>query len=201
MITASEMRALEDNAEAKGISKLTLMNNAGKKLAEAIAEKQDLSGKRILVVCFHGNNGGDGFVAANELSSKAEVEVLFIGKEASLKSNAEENFKKLEKNDLVQFIGLDYVNFEDYDVIIDAMLGTGTVGELRPPIASVIDYINASKAYTVSADIPTGMHPDSGEILDRAIDADSIVCFHDVKKGLEKVKDKTIVVDIGIPKE
>jgi ADP-dependent NAD(P)H-hydrate dehydratase / NAD(P)H-hydrate epimerase len=197
MISSSEMKALENNAD---ISKLTLMENAGRKVAEVIEEKYDLKDKRVLVVSYHGNNGGDGFVAARQLAEKAEVEILFLGEESRLKPEAAENLKRIEENALIQFIGLDYVDFDDYDIIIDAILGMGIEGSLKPIIQSTIDKINSSKAVKVSVDVPSGLNPDNGEIHDIAIDADLIITFHDIKNGLKELEDKVLIVDIGIPK-
>jgi len=59
--------------------------------------------------------------------------------------------------------------------------------------------INDSKAYKIAVDIPTGLNPDTGEIIDKAVNADLVITFHDIKNGLEKLKDKTVIVDIGIP--
>ncbi|MBD3163859.1 NAD(P)H-hydrate epimerase [Candidatus Woesearchaeota archaeon] len=199
MISCSEMKALENEAEKKGVSKLTLMENAGKKVAEILEEKSDLKGKRVLVVAYHGNNGGDGFVAARHLADKAEVEVLFLGTESGFKPEAAESFKRINADPKIQFIGLELVDFDDYDIIIDALLGMGIEGSLKAIFQSTIDRINDSKAFKVSVDIPSGLNPDTGEIHDRAVEADLIITFHDMKKGLEKMKDKTVVADIGIP--
>lgn len=200
MVSTAEMKALEDKADANGISRLTLMENAGRGIVKTLEEKFDLKNKRILIVCYHGNNGGDGFVAARLLAGKAEVEVLFLGEESNLKPEAEENFKKLEDNNLIQFIGLDFVDFNYYDIIIDAIFGTGIQGELKPTLQSAIDAINSSNAFKLSVDVPSGLNPDTGQIFDRAVNADLIVTFHDLKNGLKDLKDKTVVVDIGIPK-
>ena len=199
MITASEMKELEDKAEEQGISKLTLMENAGIAVAKTLEEKFDLKEKRILVVCYHGNNGGDGLVAANHLAEKAMVEVCFMGDESRLKPEAKENLKRTEDNMRIQFIGIEEVDFDDYDIIIDAILGNGIEGPLKPIIQSTIDAINSTKAFKLSVDIPTGLNPDTGIIHDRCVDADLIVTFHDMKKGLEKFRDKVVIADIGIP--
>ena len=200
-ISVTEMRALEDKAEAGGISKLDLMENAGLKLAEVIESKFKIKDKRVLFVCYHGNNGGDGFVAARLLAHKTEVEVLFLGEESKLKPEAKENFNRLKENVLVQFISLDFINFNDYAVIVDAILGMGIEGELKPLFQSTIELMNKSKAKKVSVDIPTGLNPDTGKEYGISFNADIIVSFHDIKKGLTKLKDKVEVVDIGIPKE
>jgi len=199
MITADEIKALEDKAVEKGTSKLDLMENAGKQIAEVL-KKKDLKGKRILVAAYHGNNGGDGFVAARELAATAEVEVLFIGEEESLKSEAEINLRRLEHEHVVQFITLEFIDFDDYDIIIDALLGTGIEGSLRPRLQSTINAINSTKAYKVSIDVPSGLNPDTGKVDDISVNADLIISLHDLKKGLKDLKEKTVVVDIGIPK-
>jgi hydroxyethylthiazole kinase-like uncharacterized protein yjeF len=198
MISSDEMRDLEEKAQAKGISSLDLMEQAGKEVARVIKEKKEIKGKKILVVSYHGNNGGDGFVAARYLSDTAEVDVLFIGNEENLKDEARENFNKIEEDPLIQFISLDYVDFGEYDIIIDAILGTGVRDNLDPIMSTVIEQINNSEAFRVSIDIPTGMNPDTGEISNIAIKPDLIITLHELKKGLSKFEDKTVVVDIGL---
>ena len=109
------------------------------------------------------------------------------------------NFKRIENNQRIQIlIDPEQIDFNDYDIIIDALLGTGSSGELKEPIASVIEEINNSTAFKVAVDIPSGINPDTGEAANKAINADLIITFHDIKQGLEKFKDKTIVIDIGI---
>lgn len=195
MISSQEMRALETESD---IPRAILMENAGRGIYSAIKEKLDLKDKRILVVCYHGNNGGDGFVAARHLCDEAEVNILFIGDESKLKKEALANFKKIEHNEKIQFLTDDEVDFEDYDIVIDAILGIGIQGRLNRTISAVIDDINKSKAFRVAVDVPTGLDPDTGDIVDKFVDADLIVTFHDLKKGLEKMQDKTVVVDIGL---
>jgi NAD(P)H-hydrate epimerase len=200
MISSEDMRLLEEKAEEAGISKLTLMENAGSEVARILEEKMDMKGKRVLVACYHGNNGGDGFVAARYLAEKSEVDILFIGDESHLKGEALINFNRLEENPLIQFTSLDFVDFDGYDVIVDALLGIGIHGQLAPLLQSTIDAINNSDAFKVSVDIPSGLHPDTGEIIDKAVNADLVVMFHDIKQGLGAWKEKTVVADIGIPK-
>jgi len=198
MITTEEMKQLENNC---GIPKVTLMENAGRGIYNELKEKfPNLKDKRILIAAHHGNNGGDGFVAARHLCEEAETDILFIGDETKFKEEAAINFKRIEENNKIQLlIDPDQIDFNDYDIIIDAMLGTGISGEIKEPIASVIEEINNSTAFKVAVDIPTGINPDTGETADKAVNTDLIVTFHDIKKGLEKLKDKTIIIDIGIP--
>ena len=195
MITSLEMKNLEDSS---GISKLILMENAGKGIAQALKEKFDIKNKNILVVCYHGNNGGDGFVAARHLCDDAEVDVLFLGDEAKLKNEALINFKKIENNGKIQLLDLEAVDFSDYDIILDAIFGTGIQGEIKDPLATLIKKLNTAKAYKISIDIPSGINPDTGEKANVFFEPDLLVTMHGIKKGLESFKDKTVVVDIGI---
>lgn len=176
------------------------MENAGKAVYHTIKQRFDLKDKKILVVCYHGNNGGDGFVAARYLCDEAETDILFIGDENKLRKEALLNFKKLEHNEKIQFLLDDHVDFNEYDIIVDAILGIGIQGRLNNEISAVIDDINNSKACKVSVDIPTGLDPDTGIVVDKCINADLIVTFHDIKRGLENLHDKVIVVDIGLQK-
>lgn len=197
MISSQEMRILEAESE---IPRIALMENAGKAVYQILKQRMDLKDKKILVVCYHGNNGGDGFVAARYLSDEAETDLLFIGDETKMKKEALANFKKIEHNGRIQMLADDEVNFDEYDIIVDAILGIGIKGRLNREISAIIDDVNNSKAYKVSVDIPTGIDPDTGEIVDKCINADLIVTFHDMKKGIENFEDITVVADIGLPK-
>lgn len=197
MITSQEMKQLEDNC---GIPKLTLMENAGRRIAEVLSEKYEIKNKKILIVAYHGNNGGDGFVAARKLCDHAEVDLVIIGDESKLKDEALSNFKRIENNDSIQILDLEAIDFSDYDIIIDAIFGIGFRGEIKDPIASLINNLNKTKAFKVSIDIPSGINPDTGENANVAFEPDLIITMHDIKKGLENFKEKTVVVDIGIKK-
>jgi len=198
MITNQEMKQLEDNCE---IPKIVLMENAGKGIVKVLKEKFDLKEKKILIVTYHGNNGGDGFVAARHLCDDVEVDVIFVGDDSKLKNEALSNFKKIENNDKIQLLTLESVDFSDYDIIIDAIFGTGIEGEIKDPLATLIKNLNKSKAYKISIDIPSGINPDTGEKANVAFEPELIITMHDLKKGLENYKDKTIIVDIGIPQK
>ena len=197
MISSQDMGILEAKS---GISRINLMENAGRAVYQAIKQKFGLKDKKILIVCYHGNNGGDGFVAARYLCDEAETDVLFIGNESKLKKEASANFKKIERNEKIQFLTDEEVDFDEYDILVDAILGIGIQGRLNKEISAIIDDINNSKAYRVSVDIPTGLDPDTGNVIDKCVNADLIVTFHDLKNGLEKLQDKVVVADIGLTK-
>ncbi len=202
MITVKEMKQLEEQAVQQGISIGELMENAGKAVFETVREKYDLDGKQIVVFCGQGNNGGDGFVAARYFAEETNVLVLFFGDKEKLSEEAEVNYNKIkgavigirDKKELEEF------HFQEKDYIfVDALLGTGISGIVREPFSSAIDLFNSIKAEKIAVDVPSGMDADTGDILDKVCVVDLIVCFHDLKKGLVNHKDKTVVVDIGIP--
>ena len=197
MISTNEMRQLEDNC---GIPKIVLMENAGKAVYSILNKKFNLKDKKILIVSYHGNNGGDGSVAARHLCNDAEVDVLFVGDEEKLKEEALVNFRKIENNEKIQFLSVEAVDFSDYDMIIDAIFGTGIAGKIKDPLATLISNLSKAKAYKVSIDVPSGINPDTGEKANAYFEPNLIITMHDIKQGLLEYKDKTIVVDIGIKK-
>lgn len=184
MITTKQMYELEKNSK---VPLIELMENSGKAVADEI--KKRFKDKLIVIICSHGNNGGDGFVAARYLNAK----VIFVGKEEKLTSISKPNYEKI-KSQITEDTSL----IEKADVLIDAIFGTGVKGKIKEPLSSIIDLYNKSKEFKVAIDIPTGLDPDTGEILDKLAIPDLIITMHDIKPGLEKFKDKTIIKDIGL---
>jgi ADP-dependent NAD(P)H-hydrate dehydratase / NAD(P)H-hydrate epimerase len=195
MISTIDMKFLEDNC---GIPKAVLMENAGKSIANILRGRIGTKNRKILIVSYHGNNGGDGFVAARHLSADVEVDVLFVGDDSKLTEEALTNFKKIENNELIQMLELAAVDFSDYDIILDAIFGTGIDGEIKDPLATLIRNLSKSKAYKVSVDVPSGVNPDTGEKANVHFEPDLLITMHDIKKGLSDYKDKTVIADIGI---
>ena len=208
-LTSSQMRALETNAEYFGISLLQLMENAGHNIALEIANRFSKE-KKIAIFCGLGGNGGDGFVAARHLTSLGyTVTVIVAGKSRDITHEATlKNLVALEalneKIPIIQITDSSNIPQVKADIIIDALLGTGTKGKLKPPITQMVDYINKVKAFKIAVDVPTGIDSDTGETLGSAVKADLTLTFHKSKVGLEKAKNhvgELIVKDIGLPME
>jgi NAD(P)H-hydrate epimerase len=208
-ITSREMRALELNAEYFGVSQLQLMENAGHNIALEIASRFKPD-KSVAIFCGLGGNGGDGFVAARHLSSLGfKVTVILAGKAKEISHKAaSENWNAIQFSK--ESIAIHEVDDSSLipdvsaEIVVDALLGTGTKGKLKPPITQLVEKINALNAFRVAADVPTGIDSDTGEILGTAVKADLTVTFHRTKKGLENAKEhvgELIVKDIGLPKE
>jgi NAD(P)H-hydrate epimerase len=208
-ITSREMRALELNAEYFGVSQLQLMENAGHSVALEIASRFKPN-KSVAIFCGLGGNGGDGFVVARHLSSLGfKVTVILAGKAKEISHKAAlENWNALhflKERFFIHEVG-DSSLIPDVtaDIVVDALLGTGTKGKLKPPISQLVKKINTLNAFRVAVDVPTGIDSDSGETLGTAVKANLTVTFHKTKKGLKNAKKyvgKLIVTDIGLPKE
>lgn len=213
-ITPEEMRAIEERAERLGVSRLQLMENAGKGVADFVA-RMDPAGMKVVVVAGTGNNGGDGFVAARHLAAyESIVKVFLLGREEEVKTaEASHNLRIIkEMKKSVELVSLSDESFieklrqalSEVDLIIDAIFGTGIKGQLREPHASVIDMINHSRAYKLAVDVPSGLDPLTGEVCGRAVRANATITFHRPKRGLllrEDLVGELLVVNIGIPPE
>ncbi|UCG45389.1 MAG: NAD(P)H-hydrate dehydratase [Candidatus Bathyarchaeota archaeon] len=212
MITNFEMRALELNSEYFGVTRLQLMENAGQSVANEIATRFTPKKTRVVIFCGLGGNGGDGFVVARHLTYLGfKVCVILAGKSRNIRNAiAKKNWVAL------QALRKAVVLHEVYDsslipnvkaeVVVDALLGMGSKGRLRPPMLQLVRRINGMEAFRVAVDVPTGLDPDSGEPFDETIKADVTVTFHETKSCLITAKAKghvgeLCVRSIGIPRE
>ena len=206
MITVKQMLAAERLAHKKGIFVKDLMENAGREFVEVLKEKFELGDKHIIIFAGHGNNGGDGFVAAKYFAETNPVIVLFFGEESKLGEEASEAYREIKdsiniipirnKDDFAQF----HFQTGHHLILVDALLGTGIQGAPRPPMDLAINLFNSMEGEKVAMDIPSGNNADNGEVYGKCCAVDLIIALHDIKVGLEKFKDKTVIVDIGIPK-
>jgi len=208
-ISSREMRALEVNAQYFGISLLQLMEIAGRNVSQEIITRFPKS-KRVAIVCGLGGNGGDGFVTARHLlRSGFEVTVILVGKARNINhETALRNYEILQalqtKISVVEISDSAAIPAIEADIIIDALLGTGTKGKLQAPIRQVVNTINAASGFKLAIDVPTGIDSDTGEVLGNAVQADLTVTFHRAKLGLKNAKKYTgevVVGDIGLPLE
>ncbi|MGO8806086.1 MAG: NAD(P)H-hydrate dehydratase [Candidatus Bathyarchaeia archaeon] len=208
-ITNREMRALETNAEYYGMSLLQLMENAGSRVAEEVASRFP-EGMKVAVFCGLGGNGGDGFVAARHLLNLGfNVSVVVVGKYRDIGHDAARaNFAILQsiqnKIALVEVTDSSAIPKLTIEIVIDALLGTGTKGKIKPPVSQVVNCINTSDTFKIAVDVPTGIDSDTGDVLGTAVKADLTITFHRSKVGLEKATEyvgELVVKDIGLPIE
>jgi hydroxyethylthiazole kinase-like uncharacterized protein yjeF len=210
VITTKEMKVLDINAEYYGISRLQLMENAGRNVAVEIAGRYKAKDAKVAIFCGLGGNGGDGFVAARHLACLGfNVDVFLAGKSFQIIDEAaKKNWEALEQ--LRTSVPLHEIydstlipNFKA-EVIVDALLGTGLKGPPRPPMLQLIERINEAEGFRVAVDVPSGIDSDSGKILGNAVKADLTITFHKAKLGLAKAKKhagEVVVRHIGVPEE
>ncbi len=209
IITSREMRALEVNAEYFGISLLQLMENAGREVASEIISRFSRE-QKVVIFCGLGGNGGDGFVAARHLLAQGfRVTIVLVGKGSDIRHEpAFRNWcglQALRDSILIHEItDSSAIPKITANIIVDALLGTGTQGKLRPPLPQIVEYINALDAFKIAVDVPTGIDSDTGEVLGTAVKADVTVTFYKSKTGLSHAKKyvgELVVKDIGLPDE
>ncbi len=206
-ISSREMRALEVNAEYFGVNLLQLMELAGRNVAQEVITRYPKT-KKAAIFCGVGGNGGDGFVAARHLLSAGfEVSVVLVGRGRDISHEAAlKNYQILQslqgKVPIVEVTDSSIIPIVEADIAIDALLGTGTKGQLKAPIAQVVDAINGMDGFKLAVDVPTGIDSDTGDVLGTAVKADLTVTFHKAKSGLENAKKyvgELVVGDIGLP--
>jgi hydroxyethylthiazole kinase-like uncharacterized protein yjeF len=195
MISAIEMRVLDRNAQHFGVSILDLMENAGRAVADTARRDFGIPGKKVLVVCGTGNNGGDGFVAARLLANEAKVTVLLARPPDQLATQeARTNFARLKGVQVLEGLDRSEAAMAEADLILDALLGIGAEGPLREPYATFIREMNAAGKPILSVDVPSGLG------TDLVIKPTVTVTMYDAKEGMTPQNSGTIrIADIGIP--
>ena len=199
--------------ETLGVSGLVLMENAGRGAADAIEEflGGSAAGKGVAIVAGGGNNGGDGFVVARHLAMRgAKVASFLVGPGDKLTPDASANLGILRKlGHDVRVVGAKELGglagqLRGFDLVVDAVGGTGVRGALRGEMAAAVEAINAAGRPVVAIDIPTGLDCDTGQATGPVVRAAMTVTFVARKKGFdapgaEEYTGKIVVGDIGVP--
>ena len=192
-----QMRRFDEAAIAAGTPALMLMERAGKALAQAVSEAcHRLGAGDALFVCGGGNNGGDGFVAAQILHEAGEeVAVLCLAQKFSPDCAA---VKAQYKGEL-----LGRIPRRRYALIVDCLFGTGLARPVEGESAALVDFINGSGAYVIACDLPSGLM-EGGIAGETCVRADETVTMGQLKQALllsdgADVAGKISVADIGIP--
>jgi NAD(P)H-hydrate epimerase len=185
----TEMKDLDRRAtEEFGIAEDLLMENAGQAVYFVMLQEFGIKNNRFVVLCGSGNNGGDGLVVARKIHSNGgEARVFLLDDETKLKGAARTNFEIVSRMpvEISRVDSIDSILSEvlDADAIVDAILGTGLVREVRGIYKDVIRLINESQRAVFSVDIPSGINGDTGEVMGVAVEADYTVTFGLPKLG------------------
>ncbi|MBI2573713.1 NAD(P)H-hydrate epimerase [Candidatus Woesearchaeota archaeon] len=204
MITVAQLRKLEREAQKQGVFAKDLMDNVGREVAHLLTIHHEVEGKRVIIFAGQGNNGGDGFALARYLLETVPVVVLFFGEKIKLTPEALKEYDAIwQKATIVPIKNkedLEKIHFQPKHqlILVDAMLGIGIEGDIREPVSWGIDFFNSIPGEKISLDVPSGLHPDTGDVANKICDVDTVFTFHDTKPGLEKYNAKIIVVDIGL---
>jgi ADP-dependent NAD(P)H-hydrate dehydratase / NAD(P)H-hydrate epimerase len=187
VLTPAEAAELDRATQARGISADDLMEAAGREVADAALRLMGGAyGRRAVVVCGKGNNGGDGLVAARHLD-RAGVRTTVLTLEEVLRGPAASNLRRLQHTTVrARPFSADAIEGElaRSDVAVDAIFGTGFRGAPEGAHAEAIAALNASPAPVVAVDIPSGVDGATGAVEGAAVHADLTVTFGAPKPGL-----------------
>ncbi|MEM2143713.1 MAG: NAD(P)H-hydrate dehydratase [Candidatus Thorarchaeota archaeon] len=213
VVSTDRMRTLELNTEWLGISLAMLMQNAGREVARVIEQREQLNGKRVVVLCGLGGNGGDGFVTARYLhEAGASIRVFLLGSSKNISSPESaanwrilQNLHEIYKQQLsTESEVLECADIRQADIIVDAMLGFTLKNPVREPMLTAIKIVNESSGRKYAIDVPSGIDADTGTVYGDAVRADVTITLHAAKPGLITARQYTgeiVVVPIGIPHE
>jgi NAD(P)H-hydrate epimerase len=211
-LTRVQVRSVDKIAiEHFGFSGLVLMENAGRGCADLLSNQRP-SGL-VGILCGKGNNGGDGFVIARHLALRGQdALIVLLTDPDSLQGDALANYLLaqecglkiicFEKDDnMVEFLD---IHLEGAEWLVDAMLGTGTTGSPREPLAAAIRWCNQQECRRLAVDLPSGLDCDSGEATEPTFQADLTATFVARKIGFDnpaaaQFLGEVSVLDIGVP--
>lgn len=201
VVDRNTMVSAEKLTENKGTSLYTLMLTAGNAAANYVLENGDIKGKRLCILCGKGNNGGDGFVMARRLSLYAEISVVqVLGEPAT--DLSKKAFSEMESS--IKVVFSEEFNADNFDIIIDAVFGTGYNGE--EPKDKLKDLFLRVGQTDYALDIPSGLECDTGRGYDTCLKTKCTLTFG-AKKLCQvlpfsaDVCGKVICLDIGITED
>ncbi len=211
LVTPSEMKTIEKDADANGLTYAAMMRNAGERLAEVVLERYaDLRDSLALGLVGTGNNGGDTLVALTRLANEGWKSRAYVapGRPADdplmkelEKAGGQITLAEKDKN----FSALKSLKKETV-VLLDGFLGTGFQLPMRPEIGKILKAAGEELGRTVvvAVDCPSGVDCETGKTSDETISADLTVCMAAVKTGLlsfpaADYTGELHVVDIGLP--
>ena len=200
---SEQIRLLERQAAmVAGISLFELMDRAGL----AVFEQARLSwpnAKEWWIFTGGGNNAGDGYIVARlAWAAGIKVRVIQVGDAARLSGDAATaRDAYLAQGGLIS--SLIAIEHQAPDLIIDALLGTGLTGVVRPEFVQAIEVINQSSAPVLAIDVPSGLCADTGQIKTMAVQAELTVCMIGLKFGLTTgrgpdVVGRLVLADLGL---
>ncbi|MCX8032044.1 MAG: NAD(P)H-hydrate dehydratase [Thermoleophilia bacterium] len=210
VFTPEQVRELDRvTIEEVGIPGLVLMERAA--LGVSLLVRSRYRDRHTLIVCGRGNNGGDGLAAARQLHLVGQPVACVVAANSvnELSPDAASNYLAAEKVGVNLRMGQvpDYL-WDESEVILDCLLGTGSKGQPRGLMAEWAARINMARAkgtQVVAVDVPSGVDAGTGAVAPGAVAADVTITFHSAKSGLvcppgSEAAGEILVWDIGIPR-
>ena len=215
IVTAQQMREIEDRAEAGGVSKDVLMENAGLAVADHIrGHVRNLVGMMVVVLVGPGNNGGDGLVAARHLDAwGARVTICLCRDNPSHQGKIE--FLRGKRVTIIRLEDDDgpaqlRESLQLAQIVLDAIVGTGRTRPIAGTTGEALDLLRDVRARNeaprlMALDVPTGLDADTGNVDPKTVACDETLTLGNPKAGLYRFPGaefagKVEVLDIGIPK-
>ena len=169
--------------ETLGIPEASLIRRSGEAVARAVRELTPPGGS-VVILAGKGNNGADGYAAARALLSEYSVTVLDVFSAGQRSEGGKEVLEEYKRSGGEPIMGIDEDKILSADCIVDAVLGTGSVGAYTSPLPELIRLVNRSHARKVAVDLPLGVNADDGSVLYDVITVDITVALSYVKPGL-----------------
>lgn len=185
LLTTEQMARADRLTIEGGVPGMTLMEQAAAAIARVTSQiLQRTSGRRVLVLCGPGNNGGDGYVAARLLrGQRYKVRVASLVPPDQLRGDA----ARAAASWPCAVAPAQECDFGGVDLVIDALFGTGLARDLDEDAIRLVKRLNQwrreTKQSVVSVDIPSGVDGTTGAIRGAAVEADATVTFFRVKTG------------------
>lgn len=208
-LTADDVARLDAAAIECGVTTMQLMEIAGWQVARCAWQQIGRRAAAIGVLAGHGNNGGDGLVAARHLATwGCAVRLTLVAEELRVRGLVHDHLVA------ARACGVEVTVTTSTDValsvatgsalVIDALLGTGLRSAPRDPVAAVIRELNATGCAVLSVDVPSGLDATSGEVFDPCIRATTTCTLTAMKRGLRSTAalmsaGAIWVADIGMP--
>lgn len=174
VLTTEQMARADRSTIAAGTSGFTLMQSAGRAVADAARRMLGNRPGRVVVVAGPGNNGGDGFVAATELVTNGiEVTVVLLGDVTALKGDAALAARAWHGPVIAPRDGM----LDGCALIVDALFGAGLNRTVDGEARALIEAINTSGAPVLAVDLPSGINGNTGAAMGAAARATETVTF------------------------
>ena len=199
ILTTAEMYQADSQAISGGVPGITLMENAGRAVADHIMSRW--ARRETVVLCGPGNNGGDGFVIARLLADAGwQVTLGLLGDKGRLKGDAAEMAQRWQGD--VAPLAQELI--ADASLVVDAVFGAGLDRPVTGDALHTLQAMAESGVPVVAVDVPSGIQGDSGAVLGFAVPCHSTVTFFRPKPGHFLLPGKQFagevkVADIGIP--